>query len=240
MRRVIAYRESSALFSKELLTSQEERLFKKECTMQQDGQEKWKHAIGSKKPGQFKQRGEANPTIISNQEEQTTITAQQREKEQNLATEQQRAEAYLDQLQRTQADFINYRRRVNKELSEGRIAAQSMLLSHLLPVFDDLELALRAAPAEMFAHPWVQGLFLVAQRLRTLLNQLGVQRIGAVGEPFDPRWHEAVTTEARANVAEGTILDVVQSGYVLGERVIRPARVVVAQSFVANERSNGQ
>ena len=63
-----------------------------------------------------------------------------------------------------------------------------------------------ARPPELSTHPWVQGLFLVARRLTALLDQLGVQQIGAPGEPFDPRLHEAITTEARADVPEGTIL----------------------------------
>jgi len=142
--------------------------------------------------------------------------------------EQQKAEEYLDLLRRTQADFVNYRRRINQEQAEGRIAAQSNLLSQLLPVLDDFGRALGAIPPELAAHPWVQGLFLIARRFTTLLEQLGVQRIGTPGEPFDPHWHEAIIKETRADVPEGTILHVSQPGYTLGERVIRPAQVSVA------------
>jgi molecular chaperone GrpE len=77
-------------------------------------------------------------------------------------------------------------------------------------------------------HPWVQGLFLVARRLSTQLDQLGVQQIGAPGELFDPRRHEAISTEVRTDQPEGTVLQVVQPGYVLADRIIRPAQVVVA------------
>jgi molecular chaperone GrpE len=147
-----------------------------------------------------------------------------------LSAEQQKAEECLDLLRRTQADFVNYRRRMSQEQAEARIAAQSAMLSQLLPALDDLGRALRAAPAELATHPWVQGLLLVARRLTTLLDQLGVRQIGTPGEAFDPRWHEAITTEARADVPEGTILQVTQPGYVLGERVVRPAQVVVARA----------
>ncbi len=167
---------------------------------------------------QNRQEGEPNSATVSAQVEQ------------RLTAEQQKAEECLDLLRRTQADFVNYRRRMSQEQAEGRIAAQSALLSHLLPVLDDLGRALGAAPPELATHPWVQGLFLVERRLTTLLDQLGVRRIGAPGEPFDPRWHEAITTEVRADVPEGTILRVTQPGYVLGERVIRPAQVVVARA----------
>src|SRR5947209_7221281 len=148
--------------------------------------------------------------------------------EQQLTPEQQKAEEYLDLLRRTQADFVNYRRRINQEQAEGRIAAQSNLLSQLLPVLDDFGRALGTIPPELATHPWVQGLFLIARRFTTLLDQLGVQRIGTPGEPFDPHRHEAITKETRADVPEGTILHVSQPGYTLGERVIRPAQVSVA------------
>jgi molecular chaperone GrpE len=133
-----------------------------------------------------------------------------------------------DLLLRAQADFVNYRRRMSQEQVEGRSAAQSALLSQILPVLDDLERALEAAPPELATHPWAQGLFLVARRLTTLLNQLGVRQIGTPGESFDPRLHEAITTEARADVPEGTILQVSRPGYAQGERIIRPAQVSVA------------
>jgi molecular chaperone GrpE len=86
----------------------------------------------------------------------------------------------------------------------------------------------------------VQGLSLVARRLTTLLDQLGVRQIGTQGERFDPRWHEAITTEERTDVPEGTILRVVQPGYVLGERVIRPAQVVVARVPSPVSKMQGQ
>ncbi len=160
--------------------------------------------------------GPANATPVSIQAEQL------------LTAEQQKAEECMDLLRRTQADFVNYRRRANQEQTEGRIVAQSALLSHLLPVLDDLGRALGAAPSELSAHPWVQGLFLVARRLTTQLDQLGVRQIGTPGEQFDPHLHEAIMTEVRPDTPDGTILRVVQPGYALGGRVIRPAQVSVA------------
>ena len=186
--------------------------------MQQNGQEQQEHRGQQQAAEQPEREGEPNSA---------TVLAQV---EQRLSAEQQKAEECLDLLRRTQADFVNYRRRMSQEQAEGRIAAQSALLSHLLPVLDDLGRALGAVPPELATHSWVQGLMLVARRLTTQLNQLGVRQIGAPGEPFNPRLHEAITTEARADVPEGTILQVTQPGYVLGERVIRPAQVVVARA----------
>lgn len=196
--------------------------------MQQNGQEQQEHR-GLQQTGEQPEReGEPNSATASAQVEQ------------RLSAEQQKAEECLDLLRRTQADFVNYRRRMSQEQAEGRIAAQSALLSHLLPVLDDLGRALGAAPPELATHPWVQGLFLVARRLTTQLDQLGVRQIGTPGEPFDPRWHEAITTEMRADVPEGTILRIAQPGYAMGERVIRPAQVVVARAPSPISRVQGQ
>lgn len=149
---------------------------------------------------------------------------------QKLETEQLKTEEYLDMLRRTQADFINYRRRASQEQGEGRTAAQVALLDQLLPVLDDLKRALDSAPPELAHHPWVQGVRLVAKRLLTTLEQMGVQQFGRPGEKFNPRWHEAVMTEVRPDIPEGSILHVTRPGYALGERVIRPAQVIVASS----------
>jgi len=184
--------------------------------MQQNGQEQQERRRLQQVAEQPEWEGELNSAPVSAQ------------REQQLTAEQQKAEEYLDLLRRTQADFVNYRRRTSQEQAEGRIAAQSELLSHLLPVLDDFGRALGAVPPELVTHSWVQGLFLIARRLTTVLDQLGVQRIGIPGEQFDPRWHEAITAETRADVPEGTILHVAQPGYALGERVIRPAQVIVA------------
>lgn len=147
-----------------------------------------------------------------------------------LEVEQQKAEEYLDLLRRSQADFINYKRRVNSEQAEVRTTAQIAVLQKLLPVLDDLGRALSSAPPELANRPWVQGILLVNRRLNATLEQLGVRQVGRTGEKFDPHWHEAVTMEARSDVPEGTILNVTQPGYALGDRVIRPAQVIVARA----------
>jgi molecular chaperone GrpE len=165
----------------------------------------------------------------------TTISAQT---EQQLAEVQQKAAEYLDLLRRTQADFINYRNRISKEQAEERIVAQSMVLSQLLPILDDFRLALDAVPPELANHPWVQGISIIVRRLPALLDQLGVRQIGAPGEPFDPYWHEAISTEARPDIPEGTIVYVVKPGYILGERVIRPAQVIVSSHAPSNNEGD--
>jgi molecular chaperone GrpE len=153
--------------------------------------------------------------------------------EQGPGAEQQKMEECMDLLRRTQADFVNYRRRMNQEQAEGRIVAQSALLAQVLPVLDDLRRALSEVPPELASHPWVQGVSLVARQIATLFEQLGVRQIGAPGERFDPRWHEAIATEMQSDVPEGAVLRVARPGYVIGERIIRPAQVVVARAPAA-------
>lgn len=165
-----------------------------------------------------------------NRVESTDASQSVAELTQKLEAEQLKTEEYLDMLRRTQADFVNYRRRTNQEQSEGRTTAQIAVLDQILPVLDDLGRALQAAPPELANNGWVQGILLVAKRLTMVLEQLGVKQIGRPGEPFDPRWHEALSTQARSDVPEGTILHVTRPGYAIGERVIRPAQVIVARS----------
>jgi len=147
-----------------------------------------------------------------------------------LEAEQHKSEEYLDLLRRTQADFINYKRRTGQEQNEERTSAQVAVLDQILPVLDDLGRALQSAPPELADQPWVQGILLVARRLMSVLEQLGVRQVGRAGEKFDPRWHEALTMQPQSDMPEGTILQVTRPGYALGERVIRPAQVIVAGS----------
>ena len=150
--------------------------------------------------------------------------------EQQLAEEQRKADEYLDLLRRSQADFINYKRRASQEQGEARMVGQAEVLTQLLPVLDDLGRALRSAPPELTTTPWVQGLILVSKRLVATLEQLGLQSIAKPGDQFDPRLHEAVTMQASSDVPEGTILQVTRPGFTLGERVLRPAQVIVAST----------
>lgn len=182
---------------------------------------------------QFDQRDQATvdpqPEVEDEQTDQREAELAAELKTQ-LVAEQAKSEEYLDMLRRTQADFINYKRRTGQEQNESRIAAQAAVLAQVLPVLDDLGRALQVIPEELQDNSWVQGLLLVAKRLMSVLEQLGVRRVGQPGEKFDPRWHEAVAREERSDMPEGTILQVYRPGYMVGDRVIRPAQVTVASS----------
>ena len=145
-----------------------------------------------------------------------------------LEAEQQKSEDYLDGLRRSQADFINYKRRSVQEQQDARVAAEAAVIERLLPVLDDLGRALDSAPAEFADQPWVEGIFLVRRRLFNTLEQMGVRQIGKVGEVFDPNIHDALMTQSGSGSPMGTVVQVTRSGYALGDRIIRPAQVIVA------------
>lgn len=196
--------------------------------MEQNEQEQQKRGDQPEKSARLRSEGDAPERVLDAEIVDEIESPETDEVQQELHEAQQKAEEYLDLLRRTQADFINFRRRMSQEQAEVRTTAQIALLNQLLPVLDDFERALEATPEDLAQHPWVQGLLLVARRLTTQLDQLGVRQVGAPGEPFDPRLHEAVTLAERADVPEGTIVQVMRSGYMLGDRIIRPAQVVVA------------
>jgi len=135
-------------------------------------------------------------------------------------------ERLQDQSLRRQAELINFRRRAQKELSEATAAGQARLLEGLVPVVDDFERAVGAEAADVRAYH--EGMQLTLRSLQKVLDQIGVERIEPHGEPFDPRFHEAIARHQTDEAPEGHILDVYQPGYKLGDRLIRPAAVVVA------------
>lgn len=131
----------------------------------------------------------------------------------------------LDRLQRMAADFDNYRKRVAREQEALMARAHAGLVEAILPVFDDLERALEAATMHEEAR-LEDGVLLVHRQLGNVLAREGLQEI-PTDVPFDPHVHEALAA-IPSEFEEGTILEVVQRGYVLGDRVLRPARVIVA------------
>jgi len=132
----------------------------------------------------------------------------------------------LDGWQRSMADFQNYKKRVDRDYEMVRASMKGDLIRKVLPVLDDLERALQNRPAE---DAWAGGIELIARKFQNLLDGEGVKRIDATGAAFDPAFHEAISHEPSEEVESGHVISVVQNGYMLGERVIRPALVRVAQ-----------
>ncbi|HWI65049.1 MAG TPA: nucleotide exchange factor GrpE [Symbiobacteriaceae bacterium] len=133
-----------------------------------------------------------------------------------------------DRLLRSQADFENYRRRVQREKEDLAVYANQKLLLNLLPVLDNLDRAL-ATQAVAGDEKLRQGVELTARSFRDILAKEGVTAIEAVGQPFDPNFHEAVMTVESAEHDDETVLSEFQKGYKLGDRVIRPSMVQVSK-----------
>jgi molecular chaperone GrpE len=134
---------------------------------------------------------------------------------------------YLALAQRTQADFENYRKRVARESTVAQARGALLLAKELLPALDNLDRALAAAAKD---DPLLEGVRIVASELSAALARTGIESFSPAGEPFDPAFHEAVATSQQPadGAASGTVVEVYQPGYRLGETIIRPARVVVA------------
>jgi molecular chaperone GrpE len=175
-------------------------------------------------------QNQGQPGTAQQNQSQTESVAQL---QQQLQDEHNKSEEYLDLLRRSQADFINYRRRMTQEQDENRASAQISVLQQILPVIDDLDRALSVVPPELTDNPWVQGVVLATRRIDSTLERLGVREIGKPGEQFDPRWMEALASELKSGVPEGTILTVARPGFALGDRLIRPAQVIVAAAASA-------
>jgi molecular chaperone GrpE len=150
------------------------------------------------------------------------------------ATEQQRDE-YLALLQRTRADFENYQKRVQRDLAEDRRYALATFTRELLPVLDNLQRALDAARKQGEQGPLVQGVALVQSQLLDILGRSGVTPINALEQTFDPNLHQVFSQQRRADVTPGTVVEVLEPGYRLHERVLRPAKVVVAAPPTTSE-----
>ena len=146
--------------------------------------------------------------------------------EEQLAAAKEEARKYLGNWQRAEADFQNYKRRMEQERSESRRFASAALIINVLPILDDLERALGSLDARLAGLTWFEGIALIHRKLLVLLDNAGVTPIQAEGQQFDPSIHEAVT---HADGEEGKVLAEVQRGYRLHDRVLRPAMVVVGK-----------
>ncbi len=140
------------------------------------------------------------------------------------------AAEYLEGWQRTQAEFANYRKRQEAERQQWVQMSNAALIAKILPVLDDLERAERTLPAGLESLTWIEGIFLIKRRLEMILEAEGVRPIETEGKTFDPLYHEAVTYEEVEGYEDGQIIGEVQRGYMLGDRVIRPALVRVARA----------
>ena len=149
-----------------------------------------------------------------------------------LADTQRERDEYLDLAKRTKADFENFRKRMTSEVQAAGARGKAEVLRDVLPVLDDLERAIEAAgldPEGDSEDGLAHGVLLVFRSLRDSLVRHGIEALDPTGEKFDPNLHEALSAQPADGVESGTVVETMQKGYRLGEQLIRPARVVVAE-----------
>lgn len=138
-----------------------------------------------------------------------------------------------DRLLRLQADFDNYRKRVDRERKDWAVYANEKLLKDLLPALDNFDLGLANGIKANAPEALLEGLRLVKGQLESALAKSGVTPIDAEGQPFDPNLHEAITHMPSPDVPEGTVLAQTRRGYMMGDKLLRPAQVVVSSGPAA-------
>jgi molecular chaperone GrpE len=147
---------------------------------------------------------------------------------QQLEDAQAEAAENLDGWQRAKAEFINYKKRNEREQSQMFENASARVIKRFLDVLDDLDRALQNAPEEGEAAEWAAGIDLIYRKLVSVLESEGVTAMEVEGEMFDPNLHEAIAQEESPDHESGQIIEVIQKGYLIGERVLRAALVRVA------------
>ncbi len=138
------------------------------------------------------------------------------------------AQEYLESWQRERADFANYKKRTDKDREQAHANAVCTVVQKYLVLLDDLERALKSVPPELEGSTWVEGIEHIYRKLLSLLELEGVKQLIPTEEMFDPTKHEAVVQEDNTDHVSGQIIEVISPGYLIGDRVIRPARVKVA------------
>lgn len=156
--------------------------------------------------------------------DQTDVDSLQKE----LAEQRQEAEDYKNRWVRLQADFDNFRKRVQREKEELVKYASAQLCESLLPVLDNFQFALAAKDEQ--PEKVAEGVELIQRQLEEVLEKEGLTPVPTVGEEFNPALHEAVLVEESADYPENTVMEELRRGYLLNDRLIRPAMVKVAKS----------
>jgi molecular chaperone GrpE len=173
-----------------------------------------------------------NPAPPTGGEQEAADAALEQDLDALLADTQRERDEYLDLAKRTKADFENFRRRMNAEVLAASGRGKAEVLRNVLPVLDDLERALQAAgldPEGDSEDGLAHGVLLVFRSLRETLTRNGIEAVDPTGEKFDPTLHEALSIQPADDTEPGTVVETMQKGYKLGEQLIRPARVVVAE-----------
>jgi molecular chaperone GrpE len=143
-----------------------------------------------------------------------------------LGEAEAKASEFKDSWMRAQAEFQNYKKRLERDQETLRLHMKGDIIKRILPILDDLERALQNRPAN---DAWAEGIALIVRKFQSTLESEGVKRIEAEGALFDPNFHEAISSEHHEDFESGQVIEVVRNGYMMGDQVIRPALVRVAQ-----------
>ena len=169
---------------------------------------------------------EISAEAVATPENGELVSAEIETLKKQLQAAQAQASEYKDSWLRAQAEFQNYKKRLERDNELMHASMKGDIIKKVLPALDDLERALQNRPAD---NGWANGIELIARKLQNLLEAEGVKKIEATGLEFNPNFHEAISHEPNEEVESGHVIAIVQNGYMLGERVIRPALVRVAQ-----------
>ena len=163
---------------------------------------------------------------INNEFEQEKIEVLEEE----IEKFQEEANSYKDRWLRAAAEFENFRRRNEKDRIDWIKNANKDLILELINVYEHLEMAMKSAETDQVPENFRKGIVMVHDQLKDLLKKYGLKRIHAVGEEFDPQYHQAIICTPKEGFDDNIIFDCIQSGYILNDKVIRPARVAVAKA----------
>ena len=159
-----------------------------------------------------------------------SLNAEIEELKEALETAQRKELENREALQRERADFVNYKKRVDRDRENSAQDYKIKILKRYLPILDDMQLALKNRPATFEeGQKWIEGMDLILRKFETINQNEGLEQIDAENVPFDPNYHEAITMEDAPDVPSGYVIGVVKNGYKIGDRIIEHAKVRVAK-----------
>jgi len=165
----------------------------------------------------------------------TKVSEELKRLKEELNAEQAKSREYLDRLKYLQADFENYRKRVEREFQEVTQRSNEKLIVNLLNVIDDLERAIETGRTTVNANALLEGVEMTRKKLYTILEQEGFVKIEAYGKPFDPNVHEILAKVPTKNYDEGIVIEEVRKGFMFKGKVIRPSIVKIACKYEGGE-----
>jgi molecular chaperone GrpE len=185
--------------------------------------------VPPERAGQNGQGGDGQVAAVTGQAGEVSQRTETDELEARIAALEKDKKENWDRYLRTAADLENLRKRQKRELDDVRLESKGRVLKEMLPVVDNLERAIEHATAQAGTNPIVEGVQLVLRQFLTAFERLDVTPVEAAGQPFDPNLHEAISQQ-ESDAPPGTVVQVLQRGYKSGDRLLRPALVVVAKS----------